>query len=84
MDLEGVTTAQVSCKQPNDTTGHTFKYGYMVRHPWYTRRSAWVMSAQESQITGVQNDTCCQYIQLMRATHEMVVYLHDFPCGTPR
>ena len=27
MDLEGVTAAQVSCRQPNDTTGPTFKYG---------------------------------------------------------
>ena len=84
MDFEGVTAAQVSCRQPNDTTGPTFKYGYIVRHPRSRRRSSWVMSAQESQITGVQTDTCCQYIQLMRATHETVVYLHDFPCGTPR
>jgi hypothetical protein len=23
-------------------------------------------------------------MQLTRATHETIVYLHDFPCGTPR
>ena len=42
------------------------------------------MSAQESQITGVQTDSCCLYIKLMRATHETVMCLHDFPCGTRR
>ena len=36
------------------------------------------MTPQESQITDVHTDTCWQCIQLMRATHETVVYLHDF------
>ena len=82
-DLEGVTEAHVSCRQPNDSTGPTFKYGYVVRHPRYRRKSTFTMTPEESQIAGVQHDTCAQYIQLTRATHETVVYLHEFPCGTP-
>ena len=42
------------------------------------------MGIAESQITGTQTDPGSQYMQLTRATHETVVYLHDFPCGTPR
>jgi hypothetical protein len=34
-------------------------------------------------ITGIQTDPCSQYVQLTRATHETIVYLHDFPCGAP-
>jgi hypothetical protein len=33
VDLEGVTMTLVSCRQPNDTTGPTFKFGITVRHP---------------------------------------------------
>ena len=43
VDLEGVTIALVSCRQPNDTTGPTFKYGITVRHPRQRRTSAWTM-----------------------------------------
>ena len=38
----------------------------------------------ESQLTGIQTDPGAQYTQLTRATHETLVYLHEFPCGTPR
>jgi len=84
VDLEGVTIALVRCRQPNDTTGPTFKYGLNARHPRQIRSSAWTMRIAESQITGIQTDPCSQYLQLTRATHETIVYLHDFPCGTPR
>jgi hypothetical protein len=84
LDLEDVTEALVSCRQPNDSTGPTFKYGYVVRHPRYRRRSAVNFEIAETQITGVQTDTNAQYIQLTRATHETVVYMHDLPCGTPQ
>ncbi|MFM7982556.1 MAG: hypothetical protein ACKPKO_24860, partial [Candidatus Fonsibacter sp.] len=33
VDLEGVTDALVNCRQPNDTTGPTFKFGITVSHP---------------------------------------------------
>ena len=83
VDLEGVTTALVSCRQPNGTTGPTFKYGITVRHPRQGRTSAFTMGMVESHITGIQTDPCSQYMQVTRATHETIVYLHDFPCGTP-
>ena len=83
VDLEGATAAQVSCRQTNGTTGPTFKFGITARQPRQRCTSAWVMSAEESQITGIQTDACSQYMQLTRATHKTVVYLHDFPCGTP-
>ncbi len=82
VDLEGVTPAKVGCRQPNDTTGPTFKFG-IVRHPRQRRTSAWTMGVEESQVTGIQTNACSQYMQLTRATHETMVYLHDFPCGTP-
>jgi hypothetical protein len=83
VDLEGVTESLVSCRQPNDTTGPTFKYAYVVRHPRYRRSSSTTFTVEESQATGVQVNTCSLYTQLTRATHETVVFLHDFPCGTP-
>ena len=42
------------------------------------------MGVDESQITGIQSHAFSQYMQLTRATHETIVCLHDFPCGTPR
>ena len=84
VDLEGATMTLVSCRQPNDTTGPTFKYGLNARHPRQRRSSAWTMGIAESQTTGIQTDPCSLYMQLTRATHETIVYLHDFPCGTPR
>ena len=84
VDLEGVKIALVSCRQPNDTTGPTFKYGITVRHPRQRRTSAWAMGMVESQITGIQTGPCSQYMQRTRATHETIVYLYGFPCGTPR
>ena len=74
----------VSCRQPNDTTGPTFKFGITVRHPRQRRTIEWTMTAEESQITGIQPDTCSHYMQPTRATHETIVYLHDFPCRTPK
>ena len=41
------------------------------------------MCMDESQITGIQTDPRSQYMQATRATHESIVYLHDFPRGTP-
>ena len=79
MDLEGVTPAQVSCRQPNDTTGPTFKFGVIARHPWQRRTSALTMGVEESQITRIQTNACSQYLQLTRATHETIMYLQDFP-----
>ena len=84
MDLEGVTMTLASCRQPNDTTGPTFKYGLHALHPRSRRTSAWTMGIAETQISGIQTDPCSQYTQLTRATHETIVYLHDIPCGTPR
>ena len=78
VDLEGVTMTLVSCRQPNDTTGPTFKYGITARHPRQRRTSAWTMGMAESQITGIQTDPCSQYMQMTRATHETIVYLHYF------
>ena len=40
MDLEGFNAAQVSCRQPNGTTGPTFKYGLKARHRRQRRMSA--------------------------------------------
>ena len=84
VDLEGATAAQVSCRQPYDTSGPTFKFGITVRHPRQRRTSAWTMGADESQITGIQTNACSQYMQMTRATHDTIVYLHNFPCATPR
>jgi hypothetical protein len=39
---------------------------------------------RRSHRRGIQADTYAQYIQPTRATHEAVMYLHGFPCGTPR
>ena len=71
----------VSCKQPNDTTGPTFKYAWLARHQRERRPSAYVSGIGESQITGIQTNLCSLYMQ---RTRETIMYLHDFPCGTPR
>ena len=84
VDLEGVTMTLVSCRQPNDTTGPTFKYALLALHLRERRTSAYVSGIGESQITGIQTNPCSLHAQLTRATHESIVYLHDFPCGTPR
>ncbi len=78
VDLEGVTMTLVSCREPNDTTGPTFKYGIPARHPRQRRTSAWAMGMAESHITGIQTDSCSQYMQPTRATHETIVYLQNF------
>ena len=83
-DLEDVTEALVSCRQPNDSTGPTFKYGYVVRHPRYRRPSAVNFEIAETQITGAQTETNAQYIQLTRATHETAVYSTTFLVAPPR
>ena len=58
VDLEGVTMTLVSCRQPNDTTGPTFKYALLARHQRERRPSAYVSGIGESQITGIQTNPC--------------------------
>ena len=43
VDLEGVTMTLVSCRQPNDTTGPTFKHCLLARHPRERRPSAYTL-----------------------------------------
>ena len=63
VDLEGVTMTPVSCKQPNDTTGPTFKYALLARHQRERRPSSYVSGIGESQITGIQTNPCSLYMQ---------------------
>ena len=83
IDLEGIMLEHVSCHMANDSAGPTFLYGHVIRHPRYRKMSADRFADGGHQRHGLQAQTSLQHIQLTRASHEMVIWPHDEPVGTP-
>jgi hypothetical protein len=79
----GLTPDMVSVRLANDSTGPTFLYGHVVRHPRYrdTSKSHWEMS--DLQTGGDQTKDQIQYIMLTRAVKDCTLWVHTEPLGWP-
>ena len=77
----------VAVRVPNDTTGPTYVYGYMVRHRRYKGRNTGKpdveVDAEEDQYLGAQGQFNTVYLQPTRAIEELCVVMYDAPFGSP-
>jgi len=83
----GLTPDMVSVRLANDSTGPTFDYGHVVRHPRYRGQSsvAWRLPGDrlDLQTEGDQAKDEIMYILLTRATKDCTLCLHTEPLGHP-
>ena len=88
LETAGIGVHTVSCRLGNDSTGPTFLYGHVVRHPRYRERSQVTYRAEAPKDVanmqlGDQADESLLYIQLSRASRDTAMWMHTFPFGTP-
>jgi hypothetical protein len=81
----GLTPDMVSVRLANDSTGPTFKYGHIVRHPRYKDIHQTVWDGSDLQTRGDQSKDEIMYIMLTRASRSCTLWLHNEPprsrCG---
>jgi len=79
----GLTPDMVSVRLANDSTGPTFIYGHVVRHPRYKDdvRNDW--APHDLQTGGDQAKDNIQYIMLTRSVKDCTLWLHSEPLGWP-
>ena len=80
----GLEPGMVSVRLANDSTGPTFDYCHVVRHPRYRDTSAarWT-NLEDLQMTGGQASENLQYIQLTRDSKDLTLWVHAEPLGSP-
>ena len=87
--LQRLGAKHVAVRLPNDTTGPTYKFAYVVRHRRYKDETAWSsaraqgVNPDEDQHIGQQAAFNVLYCQLTRATVEACVLLSPAPMGWP-
>jgi hypothetical protein len=79
----GLTNDMVSVRLANDSTGPTFVYGHVVRHPRYVDTSNTVWAKNDLQTGGDQAKDQIQYIMLTRAVKDCTLWVHTEPLGWP-
>jgi hypothetical protein len=83
LDRSGLTTDMVSVRLANDSTGPTFAYGHVVRHPRYRDLSQSAWQPHDLQMNGDQAKDQIQYIMLTRPVKDCTLWLHTEPLGWP-
>ena len=83
LDRSGLTTDMVSVRLANDSTGPTFAYGHVVRHPRYRDLSQTVWQPNDLQMNGDQAKDQIQYIMLTRPVKDCTLWVHTEPLGWP-